>query len=51
MTFSQSHRSRYHPPDTKSERFVYGKPVKGGDDSDESWGISGVVAWVLMFIG
>lgn len=42
-TLPQSLRSLYFPPDTKPERFVYGKPVKG---RNEPSGIGGV-AWVL----
>ena len=42
-TLPQSLRSLYYPPDTKPERFVYGKPVKG---RNEPCGIGGV-AWVL----
>jgi len=39
----QSLRSLYFPPDTKPERFVYGKAVKG---RNEPCAIGGV-AWVL----
>ena len=42
-TLPQSLRSLYFPPDTKPERFVYGKPVKG---RNEPTAIGGV-AWVL----
>lgn len=39
----QSLRSLYFPPDTRPDRFVYGKPVKG---RNEPAAIGGV-AWVL----
>ncbi|KAF9785842.1 Mg-dependent DNase [Thelephora terrestris] len=39
----QSLRSLYFPPDTKPERFVYGKPVKGRNEPTSIGG----VAWVL----
>lgn len=42
-TLPQSLRSLYYPPDTKPERFVYGKSVKG---RNEPCGVGGV-AWVL----
>lgn len=42
-TLPQSLRSLYFPPDTRPERFVCGKPVKG---RNEPTGIGGV-AWVL----
>jgi TatD DNase family protein len=40
----QSLRSLYFPPDTKLERFVYGKPVKGRNEPSAIGG----VAWVLQ---
>lgn len=43
-TLPQSLRSLYFPPDTKPERFVYGKAVKG---RNEPCAIGGV-AWVLQ---
>lgn len=39
----QSLRSLYFPPDTKPDRFVYGKPVKGRNEPSAIGG----VAWVL----
>ena len=43
-TLPQSLRSLYFPPDTKPERFVYGKPVKGRNEPSAIGG----VAWVLQ---
>lgn len=43
-TLPPSLRSLYFPPDTKPEKFVYGKPVKG---RNEPCAIGGV-AWVLQ---
>jgi TatD DNase family protein len=43
-TLPPSLRSLYFPPDTKPERFVHGKPVKG---RNEPCAIGGV-AWVLQ---